>query len=368
MKIPFVSFERTNSLIRSEIVESFEAFFDGGWYILGERVKSFEAAYAAFSQVGHCIGVSNGLDALHICLKVLGIGPGDEVIIPSNTYIATALAVSQVGATPIFAEPNPATYNIEASGIEPHINARTRAIIPVHLYGQACDMTGIMAMANRHGLKVVEDNAQAQAATFKGQPTGSFGHINATSFYPGKNLGALGDAGAITTNDASLANIAMKLRNYGSAQKYHNEVIGFNMRLDECQAAFLSIKLAHLEAWTAQRRAIAKRYDEGLKEIEGLILPVMAAGATHVFHLYVVRTPQRDELQRHLTERGIGTLIHYPIPPHLQQAYANLNIPGGSLPIAEELASTCLSLPVWPGMSHEEVDFVCEEIRAFFHR
>lgn len=367
MNIPFVSFTEVNKQVKEEILKAFEQFFDSGWYILGERVKEFEASYAAFNKVPNCIGVSNGLDALHICLRTLNIGAGDEVIIPSNTYIATALAVSYVGAVPVLVEPDSQTYNIDPLKIEAAITPKTKAIMPVHLYGQACEMEAIMDIANKNNLYVIEDNAQAQGATYNDKITGSWGHINGTSFYPGKNLGALGDAGAITTTDANLANKASILRNYGSEKKYYNEVIGYNMRLDECQAAILSVKLKYLEEWTRQRIEIASWYNNALAGINDITLPVSAAGASHVFHLYVIRTKRRDALQKHLAGLGTGTLIHYPIPIHLQKAYQHLGFVKGDFPIAEEIADTCLSLPMWPGMQKDDVAKVAEQIISFYH-
>ncbi len=366
MKIPFLSFEFVNKQIKTEILSSFENFFDSAWYILGERVKAFEQEYAAFNNVDHCVGVSNGLDALHLALKTLGVQAGDEVIVPSNTYIATALAVSYVGATPVFVEPKVSTYNIDPNKIESAINSKTKAIIAVHLYGQACEMELIMSIANKHNLWVIEDNAQSQGATYKGKYAGSWGNINGTSFYPGKNLGALGDAGAITTNDKELAQKAIVLRNYGSEKKYYNEVIGYNMRLDECQAAFLSVKLKYLTKWTEERRQIASWYHQALANVGDLILPVVAQNATHVYHVFMIRTQKRDELQAWLNEKDVGTLIHYPVPPHLQKAYQFLHYKNGDFKIAEEIASTCLSLPLWPGMSEENVHYVADKIRAFF--
>lgn len=368
MRIPFLSFEPSNKQIKSEILSSFEHFFDSSWYVLGEQVKRFETEYATFNNVKHCIGVSNGLDALHIALKALGIGDGDEVIVPSNTYIATALAVSYVGATPVFVEPDINTYNIDPSKIEAAITSKTKAIMPVHLYGQSCEMESIMAVAKKHNLFVVEDNAQSQGASYKGKLTGSWGNINGTSFYPGKNLGALGDAGAVTTDDIELAGKASVLRNYGSEKKYYNEVIGFNMRLDECQAGFLSVKLKHLKEWTMQRQEIAQWYHEALKNIDDLILPSVAENATHVYHVYVIRTNHRDKLQKYLTDNGIGTLIHYPIPMHLQNAYRHLGFKKGDFPVAEEIAETCLSLPLWPGMKKSHVNFIAEKITNFYKK
>ena len=362
MNIPFVSFEGMHAPIKSEMLQAFEAFYDSNWFILGDRVKAFEASYASFNNTDHCVGVSNGLDALHIALRVLGIGAGDEVIVPSNTYIATLLAVSYVGATPILVEPDIRTYNIDPDKIEAAITSKTRAIMPVHLYGQSCEMEAIMSIARKYNLHIIEDNAQSQGASYKSKFTGSWGDINGTSFYPGKNLGALGDAGAITTNSKDLADKAAVLRNYGSQKKYYNELIGYNMRLDECQAAFLSIKLKHLAEWTRQRQEIGTWYNEALAGIENLVLPFTAADAIHVYHLYVVRTNRRDELQAHLATKGIQTLIHYPIPPHLQEAYKHLGFGKGAYPIAEEIASTCLSLPMWPGMTKEMVDIIAQQI------
>ncbi|RZK44361.1 MAG: DegT/DnrJ/EryC1/StrS family aminotransferase [Hymenobacter sp.] len=366
MIVPFLSFTPQHGPIREEILAAIADVYDKQWYVLGDQVKSFENAYAAFSTVRHCVGVANGLDALHLALEALGVGPGDEVLVPSNTYIATWLAISFVGAIPVPVEPNPATYNIDPTRLEAAITPRTKGIMPVHLYGQACEMGPIMAVARRHGLWVVEDNAQSQGATWQGGITGSFGHVNATSFYPGKNLGALGDAGAVTTDDEELDAKIRTLRNYGSQKKYYNEVIGHNSRLDELQAAVLNVKLPKLMAWTQQRKDAALLYDQQLAGLGDLILPTVATGATHVYHLYVVRTAHRDALQQHLQEQQIGTLIHYPVPPHRQQAYAHLGMVAGAYPIAEELARTSLSLPMWPGMQAKEVEAVAAAIRRFF--
>ncbi|TXJ24994.1 MAG: DegT/DnrJ/EryC1/StrS family aminotransferase [Chitinophagaceae bacterium] len=368
MKIPFLSFEDINNTVRNEITIAFEKVFESKWYVLGEKVEQFEKEYASFNGVNHCVGLSNGLDALYLALKALGVGEGDEVIVPSNTYIATLLAVSYVGAKPVLVEPNPITCNIDPSLIEEAITSSTKAIMPVHLYGQCCEMDAIMNIARKHKLFVVEDNAQSQGASFNGRLAGSFGDINGTSFYPGKNLGALGDAGGATTDFAHWAERLRVLRNYGSQKKYYNEVIGHNMRLDELQAAFLSVKLKYLANWTAKRQDIAGWYDETLKDISQMKLPVVAKGATHVYHLYVVRTESRDQLQQYLAEKEIGSLIHYPVPPHLQQAYANLGLKKGDLPIAEDLANTCLSLPLWPGMTQSQVAFVGDTIKDFFQK
>lgn len=364
--IPFLAFGPQHLPLRAEVLAAVERVYDSHWYVLGNEVERFEQAYATFSQVAQCVGVANGLDALILALRALGIGPGDEVLVPSNAYIATWLAVTRVGATPVGVEPEQATSNLDPGLLAAALTPRTRAIMPVHLYGQACRMDGIMALAGQHGLFVVEDNAQAHGAAFGGRPTGSFGQLNGTSFYPGKNLGALGDAGAVTTDDHDLAQRVRVLRNYGSQQKYHNDELGYNSRLDELQAAVLSAKLAHLAGWTAQRQQLAAWYTTHLAGLPGLQLPAVAAGATHVYHLYVVHTRHRDALQDFLTKQGIGTLIHYPIPPHRQRAYAGLNLPAGTFPIAEALAATCLSLPLWPGMSEAQVQTVARAVRQFF--
>jgi len=367
MKIPFLDFNSIHQVISLDLKMAASSVIQSGWFINGAEVTAFESAWANFLGTDICIGVNSGLDALELSLRAAGIGEGDEVIVPSNTYIATALAATHVGAKPVFVEPVPSTYLIDVDRIEDAISARTKAIIPVHLYGQAADMHSIMTLADKHGLFVVEDNAQAHGATWGGQRTGSFGHANATSFYPGKNLGALGDAGAVTTNDSQLARQIKMLRNYGSEIKYHNEIIGYNKRLDEIQAAFLSVKLKHLEAWTSSRQAIAEKYLEGLEGVGDLVLPVTQANATHVFHLFVVRTNCRDELAAYLKGQGIGTLIHYPIPPHLQPCYADLGHVRGDFPIAEELAETVLSLPIWPGMSQGQIDLVIDSVTEFFN-
>jgi dTDP-4-amino-4,6-dideoxygalactose transaminase len=363
--IPFLSFQKRNQAIRKDVLSAFEQFFDSSWYVLGEQVNQFEVSYAKFNEVEHCIGVSNGLDALHLSLKALNIGKGDEVIVPSNTFIATVLAVNYVGATPIFVEPRADTYNINPDLIEGVITSRTKAIMPVHLYGQACEMDDIMAIAKKHSLYVIEDNAQAQGASWNRKLTGSFGDINGVSFYPGKNLGALGDAGAVTTNNTVLRDKILSLRNYGSQKKYHNEVVGYNNRLDECQAAFLNVFLKHLPNWTEERQKIAQWYNEELKDIPAIILPKVQKEASHVYHLYVIRTKKRDELQQYLKDRGVGTLIHYPIPPHLQACYKDLGYKKGDFPIAEEIANSTLSLPIYLGLTLKEIEYIAACIRKF---
>ena len=354
--------------IQSQLMDAALSVIQSGWFVNGGAVTAFESEWSKFLGTDFCVGVNSGLDALELSLRAAGIGNGDEVIVPSNTYIATALAATQVGAKPVFVEPEVSTHLIDTERIENEITARTKAIIPVHLYGQAVNMQSVMALAKKHGLFVVEDNAQAHGAAWGGQRTGSFGHANATSFYPGKNLGALGDAGAVTTNDSELARQIKMLRNYGSEIKYHNEVVGYNKRLDEMQAAFLSVKLKHLENWTVSRQAVADQYLSGLEGVGDVILPVTQPNATHVYHLFVIRTDYRDNLAKYLNENGIGTLIHYPIPPHLQRCYANLGHKKGDFPIAEELAKKVLSLPIWPGMGQKQIDLVVDAITDFFNQ
>ncbi|MFD1872268.1 DegT/DnrJ/EryC1/StrS family aminotransferase [Hymenobacter bucti] len=364
--IPFFSSQPMHTAMREEALEAMRRVYDSQWYVLGPEVTEFERVYCEFNHVAHTVGVGSGLEALTLALRALGIGPGYEVLVPSNTYIATWLAVTHAGATPVPVEPDPATSNLDPANLAAALTPRTRAIMPVHLYGQPCQMPEILAFARQHGLLVVEDNAQAQGATFNGQLTGSFGDAGATSFYPTKNLGALGDAGAITTNDADLAQQLRLLRSYGSAQKNQHELLGYNSRLDELQAALLLVKLRHLCIWTRQRRQLAAWYTAHLAGLPGLRLPAPAAGAEPVWHLYVVHTARRAALQQHLAAQGIGTLVHYPVPPHLQPAYAHLGLPAGALPIAESLAATCLSLPLWPGMTEAMVATVGRAIRAFY--
>ena len=366
MQVPFLSFEEINQQIKAEILSAFENLFNSSKYILATETETFEQAYADFNEVKYCVGTSNGLDALFLALRSLNIGTGDEVIIPSHTFIATMLAVTHSGAKPVLVEPDKTTYNIDPTKIEAAITNSTKAIIPVHLYGQACVMNQIMSVAQKHGLFVIEDNAQSQGAKFNDITTGSWGHINATSFYPAKNLGALGDAGAITTNDERLARVAKLLRNYGSEKKYNHQYVGYNMRMDECQAAFLNVKLKFLQSWTKERQEIAAMYNDSLKDISEIILPFKHPGADHVYHLFVIRTAYRTDLQQYLHEKGIGTLIHYPVANHLQAAYKHLGYKRGSFPIAEEIADTCLSLPLWPGMQKMHVDYVTQTIKSFF--
>ncbi len=361
MKIPFLDFGPMNNPLRAELLAAFNRVMDSSWYILGPETEAFEAEFAAYCGVDHCIGVGNGLDALHLILRGMEIGPGDEVIVPSNTYIATWLAVTHSGAKPVPVEPDTRTYNLDPTRIEAAISPRTRAIIAVHLYGQPADMDAIHAIAEKHGLKVIEDAAQAHGARFKDKTTGALGHAAGFSFYPGKNLGALGDGGAVTTDDRALAERVRMLRNYGSPIKYKNDEKGFNSRLDELQAAFLRVKLSQLDGWNQARRSIAERYIAQLNDT-GLVVPWVPDWAAPIWHLFVVRTALRDELQRYLSDMGILTLIHYPIPPHLQTAYSDLGLIKGALPLAEAIHQEVLSLPIWPGMTEVQCDRVIEAV------
>lgn len=353
MNIPFLDLKATYLELKDEIDAAVSRVLASGWYLLGGELEAFELEYAAYTGARHCIGVANGLDALHLALRAMGIGPGDEVLVPSNTYIATWLAVSQCGATPVPVEPDERTYNMDPRVIEQAITPRTRAILPVHLYGQPADMGPILACARKNGLKVLSDGAQAHGARYRGAPIGGLGDATAWSFYPGKNLGAYGDAGAVTTDDPSLAERIRVLRNYGSRVKYVNEVLGYNSRLDEMQAAILRVKLRHMDAWNARRADLAASYQAALSG-GPLVLPVVAPEATPVWHLYAVRYPQRDALQRGLQDRGVQTLIHYPIPPHRQQAYIGLGLTREEFPIANRIAGELLSLPIGPHLTEED--------------
>ena len=324
--------------INKELKEATNRVIDSNWYILGKEVENFEREFANYLGVKYCIGVGNGLEALHIILRAYDIGEGDEVIIPSNTYIATALAVSYAGATPIMVEPDERTYNINPDLIEEKITRKTKAIMPVHLYGQSCDMDPINKSAHKYDLKVIEDSAQAHGATYKGRKCGTLSDTSGFSFYPTKNLGALGDAGAVTTNNKELVNKVKALRNYGSEKHYYNRYMGFNSRLDEMQAAILRVKLRHLEEFNEQRKMIAQFYLNGLKDTN-LVLPYVPEWAEPVWHQFVIRTKKRDELQEYLKSKGIGTLIHYPLPVHLQEAYKHLGYKKGDFPIAEKIAN-----------------------------
>lgn len=367
MQIPYLNLKQINLNHKAALSSAFEEVLESGWYIMGSRLEQFEKHYASFNHTEFCVGVANGLDALILSLKALGIGSGDEVIVPSNTYIATWLAVSYTGAVPVPVEPRWETCNINPELIAEKITSRTKAIIPVNLYGQAAELDTIMEIAGRHQLFVVEDNAQAQGAFCSGKMTGSYGHINATSFYPGKNLGALGDAGAVTTNHESYAHQIKVLRNYGSQKKYFNEVKGVNSRLDELQAALLDVKLDFLPGETSERQKLAARYNDGLNGIPELTLPLNADNCSSVYHIYQIRCPRRDALQNHLQTHGIGTVIHYPVPPHLQKAYAELGYKSGDFPVSERIHAETLSIPLFPGLMEEEQLYIVDTIKSFFN-
>ncbi|MDA8695985.1 DegT/DnrJ/EryC1/StrS family aminotransferase [Flavobacteriales bacterium] len=364
--VSFLSLDGVHGPIKDELSGAFDAVLNSGWLVNGKRLEQFEQEWGDYLGSAFGVGVSNGLDGLELALRACGVGEGDEVLVPSHTYVASFLAISHVGAIPVPVECSVNTGLLDVSFLEASVTERTRAIMPVHLYGQAVDMDGVMEVAQKHGLMVIEDNAQAQGSSWKGKRTGSWGHANSTSFYPGKNLGALGDAGAVTTDDEEVARRVRMLRNYGSEEKYVNVELGYNMRLDELQAAFLSVKLKHLDAWTAERKRLAARYDEMLAGVDDLKLPVTAEGADHVYHLYVVRTRSRVELVEHLNAKGVGTLIHYPIPPHLQKCYEYVGWKQGQFPIAEELAETVLSIPLYPGLTEGEQEFVVKMLKEFF--
>jgi dTDP-4-amino-4,6-dideoxygalactose transaminase len=362
MNVPFLELKPAYLELKEELDAAYHRVMDSGWYLLGTELESFEAEFAADCDAKHCVAVGSGLDALHLILRAYDLGAGDEVLVPSNTFIATWLAVSYAGAVPVPVEPDPYTFNLDPERIEAAITPRTRAIIPVHLYGQPADMDPIMAIARRHGLKVIEDNAQAQGARYKARRTGSLGDAAAHSFYPGKNLGAFADAGAVTTSDAALADRVRTLRNYGSKEKYYNEVKGFNSRMDELQAAFLRVKLRTLDAWNNRRRVLAARYLKELRNAAGLTLPFVPEWAEPVWHLFVVRHPKRDALQEQLAAAGIDTLIHYPVPPHRSGAYADGKWRRGGFPIAKNLADTVLSLPMGPHLAEAQVNHVIREV------
>lgn len=363
MTVPFLDLGAAQAELRDELAQACQRVLDSGWYILGPETEAFEAEFAAYCGAAHCIGVGNGLDALHLVLRARGIGAGDEVIVPANTFIASWLGISQAGATPVPVEADEGTANLDPARIEAAITPRTRALMPVHLYGQCARMDEINAIAEKHGLFVLEDAAQAQGSSLHGRRAGSWGHAAGFSFYPGKNLGAIGDAGAVTTSDADLAQALRMLRNYGSRKKYVHEVAGTNSRLDELQAAMLRVKLRRLDEWNARRRALAAFYLDALADT-GLGLPAVTAGAEPAWHLFVVRSPRRDELQAFLRAQGVETLIHYPTPPWQQGAYADAGYDGRAWPVSERLHAQVLSLPIGPHLAPAQAEQVVEACRA----
>ncbi|MGI4779705.1 MAG: DegT/DnrJ/EryC1/StrS family aminotransferase [Janthinobacterium lividum] len=363
MKVPFLDMQAPHRELRAEMQAAFDRVLDSGWFILGNEVARFEEEFAGYCEVAHCVGVGNGLDALHLLLRAYDIGAGDEVIVPSNTYIATWLAVDYAGARPVPVEPDRSTYNIDPERIERAITPKTKAIIAVHLYGQPADMDSINAVASRHGLKVIEDAAQAHGALYKGRRVGSLGDAAAFSFYPGKNLGALGDGGGVTTDDEALARKVRMLANYGSEIKYRNEIKGFNSRLDELQAAFLREKLKFLDQWNERRTSVANLYMDALDRTNAIV-PVVPDWATPVWHQFVVQVADREKKQSQLAASGTGSLIHYPVPPHLQAAYHEAGFQRGQYPIAEDMADRVLSLPIGPHISTDEVRYVCIQMNG----
>lgn len=363
--VPFLDMKAQYLKLKEEFDLAYQRVMDSGWYILSDELRAFEHEFAEYIGVKHCIGAGNGLEALELILMGYGIQEGDEVIVPSNTYIASWLAVSYVGATPIPVEPDPSTHNIDPARIAASITKRTKAIMPVHLYGQPSVMTKIWELAEKHGLHIVEDSAQTHGVKFQDRMAGSLGSAAGFSFYPTKNLGAFGDAGAVTTNDDRLADRVRVLRNYGSRKKYYNEVKGHNSRLDPLQAAFLRVKLKHLDEWNLQRARIADRYLESLADLPGLGLPATAPDAGHGWHLFVVTHPKRDRLKAYLEQAGVDVLIHYPVPPHLSDAYADLGYGRGDFPLSEKLADSILSLPIGPHLELDQVHYVIKQVREF---
>jgi dTDP-4-amino-4,6-dideoxygalactose transaminase len=359
--IPFLSLDAIHDEIKPEIVAAIGEVMKSNHFILGPQLEAFEQEFAAFCGTRFCVGVANGLDALRLLLEAYDIGSGDEVLVPSNTFIATWLAVTDVGARPVPVEPDLRTHNMDPRRLGDAITPRTRAIMPVHLYGQPCDMDAINDVARQHGLIVIEDAAQAQGARYKGRPAGSLAHAAGTSFYPGKNLGAFGDGGAVLTNDPSIVEKVRKLRNYGSSVKYKHELLGMNSRLDEIQAAVLRVKLRRLEAWNKARKAVASAYLAHLANSE-YVLPIVPDFADPAWHLFVIRSERRDSLRQHLDKSGISTVIHYPTPPHLQGCYLSNGYPG--LPIAELLAREVLSIPMSPSLTNDDVNAVCDALNA----
>ncbi len=364
INIPFLDLKAAYLELKNDLDAAYQRVMDSGWYIMGAELETFEKEWAEYCGTRYCMGVGNGLEALHLILRAYDIGPGDEVIVPANTYIATWLAVSQCGARPVPVEPVETTYNLDPNRIEEKISSRTKAIMAVHLYGQAADMDGINSVARQYGLKVIEDAAQSHGALHKGQRAGSLGDAAGFSFYPGKNLGAFGDAGAVVSNDSDLIKKIQSLRNYGSHIKYHNEVKGYNSRLDELQAAFLRVKLHKLDEWNQRRNELAERYLQYINP-DKYILPRVPDWANPVWHIFAVRCQEREALLNHLKAKGIGCMVHYPIPPHLQPAYAELQMAAGSYPISEKIHQEVFSLPLWPQLSLVEQDYVIETLNKY---
>ena len=366
MKVPFLDLKAPYHELKDELDSAYRRVMESGWFIMGAEVEAFEREFAVYCNAKHCIGVGNGLEALHLILRAYGIGAGDEVIVPANTYIASWLAVSYAGATPVPVEPDPHTYNLDPNLVDAAITPKTKALMPVHLYGQPADMDPLILIAEKYNLKVIEDAAQAQGVLYKGRKSGTLGDAAAFSFYPGKNLGALGDAGAIVTNDDLLADRVRVLGNYGSKIKYYHDVKGFNSRLDEMQAAFLRVKLGHLDEWNKRREKIADYYLGSLIDLPDLILPFVPDWAEPVWHIFAIQTSHRNALQQFLRSKGVGTLIHYPVPPHLSTAYQEQGKPKGTLPITEALAASELSLPMGPHLELDDAVYAAKMIQEYY--
>jgi dTDP-4-amino-4,6-dideoxygalactose transaminase len=364
--IKFLSLHWQQHLLSKELQAAFDRALENAHYVLGADLENFEQQFARYNGVNYCVGTGSGLDALTIALKSLKLTAEEEVIVPANTYHATWLAVANAGVKIVPVEPDEHTYNLDPDKLKNALTKKTKVLLPVHLYGQACNMDALMQIALDYNLKVVEDNAQAHGASWNGRKTGSWGVVNATSFYPTKNLGALGDGGAITTNNLDIASFAKMFRNYGSASKNVVETLGVNSRLDNLQAAILNVKLAHLDRLNAERRLLAAKYTEQLKHLSQVSVPAVHDSAVHVFHLYVIKAENRDQLKDYLAEKGIETMIHYPVPPHLQKPYSSLIGAGKNFPITERLAKSILSLPLWPGMTDDEISYVTETIADFY--
>ena len=364
-KIPYLDLAAQMRPLRAEIEAALAQALDKCTFCLGPDVAAFEAEFAAFCGVKHCVGVNSGTSALHLAMRLLNIGPGDEVITTPYTFVATSWAISYVGAKPVYVDIEDATFNLNPELVEKAVTSRTRAILPVHLYGQPCALDELLAIANKRGLALVEDAAQAHGALYKGRRVGGLGQIGCFSFYPGKNLGAYGEGGALVTNDGAFAARARALREHGSSVRYYHDEIGYNYRMEGFQGAVLRVKLKHLNRWVEERRRVARCYTELLADTP-LKLPVEAQGVQSAWHLYVVRHPRRDELKKHLEEHGIGCALHYPLPLHVQKCYAHLGYKAGDFPVAEKAARECLSLPIYPEMTDEQVKRVAEVIRDFF--
>lgn len=362
MTVPFLDIKATYDELREDLDAAYSRVMESGWFVLGRECEAFEEEFAAYCGVKYAIGVANGLDALAIVLEALGVGPGDEVVVPAHTFIATWLAVTRVGATPIPVDVEAHSFNIDPTRLEAAITSRTKAILPVHLYGRPASMDAIWEVARRHALKVIEDAAQAHGAAWRGKRTGGLGTAAAFSFYPGKNLGAFGDGGAITTDDGGLADRVRRLRNYGSSRKYVHDAVGHNSRLDEMQAAFLRVKLARLDEWNERRKRIVTFYEKALADT-GIVLPTQDSAAASVWHLYVIRHPQREFLQQALTAAGVGTVIHYPTPPYRQAAYAASGFRPDAYPVSEAIHKEIISLPMGPHLSHSDVEQVVRVVR-----